>query len=289
MSSLHGGEATDLTGAVTEPLITSRSNPLIKRVRSLSRDRRTRERERAFFCEGIQPVWRAMEAGKRIEVLVASPDLLADSPGERILFDAQQARVRVVRVSAEVFRHLSDREGPSGVAAVIRRDLTRLEDVPLSASALLVVLHETANPGNLGSIIRTADAAGADAVILLGNSADPFSPVAVKASMGSLFALPLVADASVDQFFAWATERAIGVMTTSARASTAYDEASYQPPLALMFGNEGTGLSPELVSRGDSQVRIPMFGTASSLNLSVATGILLFAARHHLGTSTPPR
>lgn len=266
-----------------EKMITSTSNSLVKRLRALMRDRAERESEGRFVCEGIQPVWRAVDAGACIEMLVVAPGLLGGSPGERLLGDAEAAGVPRVLVSDAVFRRVSDREGPSGVAAVVDRSPGRLEQLPVTGASLFVVLHETANPGNLGSIIRTADAAGADGVVLLGRCADPYSPASVKASMGSLFSVPLVLDASLDSFFAWACEHDVSTMTTSARAKVPYDTSPYPTPLAVVLGSEGSGLPAGLLARGDSQVTIPMFGTASSLNLSVAAGVLLFEARRQIG------
>lgn len=259
-------------------LITSSANPLIKRIRALAEPRRRRS-EQAFFCEGGQTVWRAVEAGADIEVLVVAPELIAGSPAERLVAERQAAGLPVAKLSADLFGRLSGRDGPSGIGAVVRGTLGSLEDLEVAADSLLVVLHEVANPGNLGSIIRTADAAGVHGVVLLGSTTDPFAPAAVKASMGSLFSVSVVREVSVDKFFDWARAREVSVLTTSARAENSYLEADYRLPLALVFGSEGEGLSREMLDRGDSSLFVPMVGTASSLNLSVAVGVVVFEAR----------
>jgi len=127
--------------------------------------------------------------------------------------------------------------------------------------------------------MRTADAAGAAGVVLVGAAADPFDPVAVKASMGALFVVPVARAADPADFFAWAGGAEVRVVTTSARARTSFWEASYPRPLALLLGAEGAGLPEDVLAAGDAQVRIPMTGTAESLNLAVAAGLLLYQAR----------
>jgi TrmH family RNA methyltransferase len=257
-----------------DDLITSTANPFVKRVRALAagRDRRSEW----VFCDGVQPVWRAIAAGIEIEALVVSPDLLAGSPGERLVSEQEAAGTRVVRLSEAVYRRISARDGPTGLGAVVRAATTDLSTVPIGADSIYVVLHEVANPGNLGSILRSCDAAGAAAVVLTGTTTDPFSPQAVRASMGSVFALPTARAPDPGAFWSWAAEHDVTVVTTSAHADRSYLETDLPRPVAVVFGNEGTGLAPEMLACGDLSVRIPMVGSASSLNLSVAVGVMLF-------------
>lgn len=259
-------------------LITSAANPLVKRIRGLA-ERKQRRREGVFFVEGLQPVWQAVEAGATIELFVVAPDLLV-SERARELLAAQEARgVRVAHLAASIFTSLSDRDGPTGLGAIVRARLARLEELPVREDAPLVALHRIGNPGNLGTIIRTADATGAGGIILLGETTDPFAPAAVKASMGALFALPIAHTTDPEQFFAWAAERGVAIVTTSARATDEHWGIRYPRPLAILLGSEGDGLPPDLLARGDLRVRIPMAGTARSLNLAVAAGVLLYEIR----------
>jgi TrmH family RNA methyltransferase len=146
---------------------------------------------------------------------------------------------------------------------------------------VFVALHRVGNPGNLGTVLRTADAAGAAGVILLGDTADPFAPAAVKASMGSLFAVPVAVAPDGASFLAWAEQRSVSVFATSGYAERAHWSVSYRPPLALLLGSEGEGLPPDLIAEADEIVRIPMVGTAESLNLAVAAALVLYEARRH--------
>ncbi|HXW44791.1 MAG TPA: RNA methyltransferase [Streptosporangiaceae bacterium] len=266
-------------------VITSAANPLVKRVRLLA-DRKHRRREGAFVVQGIQPVWQAVEAGADVEVLIVAPGLLRH-PGARDLVSAQEAAgVRVARLSDDLFARLGDRDGPSGLAAIVRSASRPLASLRPGPDAVIAVLHQVANPGNLGTIIRTASAAGIAGVVLIGPSADPYDPAAVKASMGALFTVP-VAAASAAEFLQWATAGDVRVVATSGRASVSCWEADLRPPLALLFGSEGAGLPGDLLKAADARVAIPMTGTAESLNLAVAAGILLFEVRRRTGLPPP--
>jgi RNA methyltransferase, TrmH family len=267
-------------GAVTGE-ITSAANPLIKRMRLLA-DRRHRRREGAFVVEGVQPVWQAVEAGADIEVLVVASELLGG--GAAAMVERQElAGTRVARVTGELFARLSGRDGPSGLAAIVRGRAASLAELAVTPGAVFAALHEIGNPGNLGTIIRTADAAGAAGVVLVGQATDPFDPAAVKASMGALFAVPVAQVADTGEFFAWAGGHGVSVVTTSAKAAVSFWEAAYPRPVAILLGAEGTGLPDDVLARGDLQVRIPMVGTAESLNLAVAAGLLLYEAQRSSG------
>ena len=256
-------------------LISSAANPVVKRMRLLG-DRKHRRREGAFVVEGIQPVWQAVEAGADVEVLVVAPDLLGSRTAGMVA--AQEAAgVRVARLTGQLFARVSARDGPSGLAAIVRGRIPGLASLPVTPESVFVALHEIGNPGNLGTIIRTADAAGGSGVVLIGAAADPFDPAAVKASMGALFAVPVARAADPAEFLAWAA--GLTVITTSAKARTSFWEAGYARPLALLLGAEGAGLPDDVLAGGDLQVRIPMTGTAESLNLAVAAGLLLYQAR----------
>ena len=199
-------------------LITSAANPLVKRIRGLA-ERKQRRREGAFFVEGLQPVWQAVEAGATIDTFVVAPELLVSERAQELLAAQEAGGARVAHVAAGIFASLSVRDGPSGLGAIVRARTAQLEELPVREDAPLVALHRIGNPGNLGTIIRTADATGAGGIILLGETTDPFAPAAVKASMGALFALPIAHVADPAHFFAWATERRVAIATTSARAT----------------------------------------------------------------------
>lgn len=261
-------------------VITSAANPLVKRIRSLA-DRRARRRAGAFVVEGVQPVWRAVEAGWELETLVVVPDLLPES-AEGLVAEQESLGVPVARLSAELAGRISERDRPPGLFALVKERTVELRTLPVSADAVFLALHEVGNPGNLGTILRTADAAGATGVILVGDTADQFAPAAVKASMGSLFATPVVRVPDVAGLSAWAGEHGVRLLATSGYAERAHWSLEYPTPCAILLGSEGEGLPGEVLAAVDVQVRIPMVGTAESLNLAVAAALMLYEARRGL-------
>jgi RNA methyltransferase, TrmH family len=277
-----------MNGGGVPSLITSSANPLVKRMRALS-DRKHRRREGAFVVEGIQPVWQAVEAGAEVEALVVAPGLLSSPAAVEMVERQEAAGVRVVRVSSELFARISGRDGPSGLAAVVRGRPIPVGSLAAGPDSLFVALHEIGNPGNLGTIIRTAGAAGAAGVILLGPAADPFDPAAVKASMGALFTVPVGHAAGAEEFFAWAAGAGVTVVTTSASATDSFWDVSYRRPTALLLGAEGPGLPADVLARGHLRVAIPMVGTAESLNLAVAAALLLYEAQRDQLSLSPSR
>lgn len=258
--------------------ISSTSNPLVKRIRALAR-RKEREKEGAFYVDGIQGVWQALDAGAPVETIVLAPDLLTSEAAVERVARAEVEGVRIAHVSADVFRSVSDREHPSGLGAIVRIEPRTLADVELNPDSLVVALEDVGNPGNVGTIVRTADGAGAGPVVLAGASTDPYDPAAVKASMGTIFSVPVHRAGRVDEVLEWARGRDLSIVTTSARATQLFSEARYDLPALLLLGSEGRGLDPETIARGDVQVRIDMAGVATSLNVAVAAGILMYEIR----------
>ena len=269
-------------------MITSAANPLIKRVRALLGQRKHRQAEGAFVVEGIRAVWQALESDAEVEVLVVAPDLLRSDAARELLAHRQRAGLHTVEVSSFVFGGMTEREHPSGLAAIVRMPERGLAELRVGAEALFVALHEAGNPGNLGTILRTIDAVGGDGLIVVGDATDPYHPTSVKASMGALFTVPLVRVHTMEEVLAWCRSGGIGVVTTSAGAWQLHWEARYPRPGLLLMGSEGEGLAPEVLARGDLAVRIPMGGSADSLNLAVATGILLYEAKRPRIEHDPP-
>jgi RNA methyltransferase, TrmH family len=206
---------------------------------------------------------------------VVAPELLTSPFANELLQRERTAGAPVVEVSREVFASLSQKDGPQGLAAVVRQRWASLEEVRLGAPPGWVALVEPADPGNLGTILRTADAVGAAGLMLIGPSADPYDPAALRASMGAAFRVPLLR-CSWEEFAAW--KRAAGAFLLGAADSAPahFQAAAYPQPLVLLMGSERHGLSPEQQALCDQLVSIPMRGRADSLNLAVATGVMLY-------------
>lgn len=257
--------------------ITSTSNPTIKHIRSL-RSRKAREQHGQCFVEGIRLVAEAIATGMQPDILVVAPDLLTSDFAWRLVQEQQHAGVDICETSAAVFRNLSLKEGPQGIGAVLRQRWETLEHINPHTpppSHLWVALDSVQDPGNLGTILRTCDAVGCAGVVLLGSTTDPYDPAAVRGSMGALFAQRL-ARATFEQFIAWKQQHHLYLVGTSDAAATTYRNARYTLPLALLMGSEREGLSSVQQALCDVVVRIPMVGRSDSLNLAVATGVLLY-------------
>ncbi len=255
-------------------IITSFSNPKVKAIRKLE-EKKARQATGLFFIEGLRTVGEAIQTGAPIEALVVAPELLVSEFGQSLLAHPSVRDVEQITVSGEIYQKIAHKQGPQGIGALVRQKWASLNSLPISPEGFWLVLDQIADPGNLGTIMRTADAVGCQGIILLGPSTDPHDPTAVKASMGSLFSLDLVA-ADWEAFNAWRVEHHITLVGTSDSAQTDYQAVAYQPPLALLMGSERHGLPEEMVNACDALVCIPMRGRADSLNLAVATAVVLY-------------
>ncbi|MBA2311727.1 MAG: RNA methyltransferase [Actinobacteria bacterium] len=259
-------------------VITSTSNPLAARVRKL-RARKHRKAEGAFYVEGIRPVRAAIDRAAHIEILIVAETLLTSAEASEVVEAQRAAGAAVADVSGRVFSTLSERDHPSGLGAIVATNARGLEDLEVTPSSLFVGLQSAGNPGNVGAILRTLDAVGGSGLVLIGDGVDAFHPTAVKASMGSVFSVPVARAASDAHSLEWAKRCGLRLVVTSAQAAVQYSSVRYPAPTLLMLGSEGGGLSSTVMKRGELAVRIPMSGSASSLNLAVAAGILLYEIR----------
>ena len=259
-------------------MITSAKNQRIKDIRKLTQ-RKYREASGLCFVEGLQPVLRAMDQGLHIEHLVVAPGLLQSAIAlGRIDEFLSRSGTPCLQVSNEVYASISDRENPVGLAAVVRQRWVELTQLVTGERSLFVALHGVKNPGNLGTIFRTAESFGVDGIILLGNTADPYDLASIKASMGTVFSLPIARELSTESYIEWCRNHNLTVVTTSSKAKHTLDEAPWAYPSVIMFGSEAQGLPAHLLGLGTLQISIPMSGQATSLNLAVAAGIILYAA-----------
>lgn len=259
-----------------KPALTSRNNPQVRQIRAL-RQRKARDESGMFLVEGIRHIGEAVEAGKKIETLCYAPDLLT-SPFAKELVERQRASgTSCLALDAATFASLADKDNPQGLIAVLRKPGGTLSQLTADNFPWGVALVEPQDPGNIGTILRTIDAVGASGLILLDSSADPYHPSAVRASMGALFWRPVM-QTTFAEFIRWAKGLGYTICGTSARGSLDFRSVKHYPsPLILLLGSEREGLSPEQRQACDLLLRLPMHGKATSLNLAVAAGVLLYA------------
>ncbi len=265
---------------MTEP-ITSRANPKIKFLRSLKGKKGSRS-SGFFIVEGIHHVgeaFEAMQAGKDIAFhsLYYSPELLHSEFAQSILRSIVGRGIPCYCLSENVFVSVAEKDNPQGILAVAKKSASRLSDLTPQNFHWGVALVSSQDPGNIGTIMRTIDAVNAGGLILLEGGADPFHSNAVRASMGTLFWRPVV-EATFDEFSQWSRQHRYHVIGTSCHAELDYREGiPYPRPSILLMGSEQKGLTEAQASLCEQMVSMPMKGRASSLNLAVATGVMLYA------------
>jgi TrmH family RNA methyltransferase len=254
------------------PLVTSLSNLSVKQARGL-RQRKARAESGLFLVEGLHHVGEALEAGWQIQSLFYAPDLLESGFGTQLVARAEKEHLHLQPVTRQVMESLAEKDNPQGLLAVVAQRRSGLE--ALEPARSLVALVSPQDPGNVGAILRTMDAAGVDGLCLLDTSVDLYHPGVVRASMGTLFWKP-IAQAAFAEFADWAAGRGFQLIGTSAHAQADYRAFRPREPWALLMGSEQKGLSTEQMAACEVSLSLPMRGRVSSLNLAVATGILLY-------------
>lgn len=256
-------------------MITSHSNPAIVAARKLLQPKE-RKASGAFLAEGLRVIAQAFDSGAMVQQLIYSPELLVSEFGQSLVEKGLALGISTLEVSQAVFTSLARKDTPQGIAAVIgQRWFPLSENAPVN-NELWVALQAVQNPGNLGTILRTCDAVGAKGLLLLDDCTDPYDPAAVKASLGSIFTVPLM-KSRLPEFQNWsANHPEVSVFGSSDKGAEDYTRARYVLPALLLMGSERQGLPAEYLALCRQTVRIPMEGACDSLNLSVAAGIILY-------------
>ena len=261
--------------------LTSPSNPTLKRIRSL-REKKYRRQEGLFLAEGLRIVAEALETGVVPELLVFADDAAAHPLVERLAGVCEAAGGQAIETSRDMLHKLTGKDNPQAVLGVFRQTATQLSGLDRSLAPIWIVAQALRDPGNIGTILRTGDAVGAGGLILLDDGADPFSVEAVRASMGALFTQTVVQTGG-GSFFDWLRDGPGMLVGASLNTATSYREARYTAPTFVLMGNEQSGLPADYEAQCDALVKLPMRGKADSLNVAVATGILVYEVLAQLG------
>ena len=257
-------------------MITSSQNPLVKLVAGLNR-RREREKEGLFLIEGERELQHAVGGGIGLEKVLCCEELLAGNEGLRSLGEVSKLAGEVVEVSAKVFAKVAYRDSAGGVLGVGRIPETRIEELALGAEGLVLVVEGVEKPGNVGALLRTADGAGVDAVMVCGEGVDLYNPNVVRGSLGALFTVRTFG-VTWEQAQGWLKDNRVRVIVSSPGAERDYGEVDYGGRIALVVGSEKAGLSERWLASGGEAVRIPMAGAMDSLNVSCSGAILMYEA-----------
>ena len=271
--------------------ITSKQNPLIKRLRRV----RTGNENHHVFIEGVRLIEDALEAGVHFESVAFTPTLEASERGARLLDRLLHVPCRGAFISQQVLEAIADTESPQGVVAVVSRPHRDVEEMFESSPPLLVIADGLQDPGNLGSIVRTAEAAGASGVLTTRHTVDPFNLKALRASMGSAFRLPVAAHIKPEVLAQVCKERGVRLLATRPQARPliedvanlqtvlTYTDADLTGPLAFVLGREASGLSEGMSTQAEEFLHIPMAAGIESLNVAAAATVLLYEAARQRG------
>jgi TrmH family RNA methyltransferase len=263
------------------PKLTSAQNPKVKSLIHL-RDKKERDATGLFLVEGYRELKRALSGGVQFESLFVAPDLFLGSNEEHLI---RQMKAPVFELPDFLFKKISYRDRPDGLVGVAYQMKSLLNDLQKKSPSLYVVAEAIEKPGNLGTILRSADGTGADGVIVCDRCTDIYNPNVVRASVGTLFTRPVI-EASGDEVIAWLKSRHIQIVAATPSAALHFTQAPLSGDVAIVVGTEQLGLSQKWLDAADIRVKIPMEGVADSLNVAMATTLLLYEALRQRQYST---
>lgn len=254
--------------------ITSSQNPYIKEIKCL-KERKHRENKNKFFIEGIRFVEEALCEDGMIDEIFISDQLTGNKGGKEILDKVYERNYKPLVVSDKLFKEISDTRTPQGILATIKAKQYSMDDI-ITDDNFLIILESIQDPGNLGTIIRTADAVGATGIILSKGCVDLYNPKVLRSTMGSIFHIPFYQSTDLVETLRWLKQKAVKVFAAHLKGSSNCFEVDMRGNVAVVIGNEAKGISDEAAKNADVLVKIPMNGRAESLNASVAAGILMY-------------
>ena len=263
--------------------ITSTANPRVKAASRL-RGRRERDQQGLTLIDGVRETLRAMSGGAVLREVFVLPELLVEPEARALLERLREESVPVLELGRDAFEKLAYGDRLDGVVAVAETPLRTLAELSLPPEPLIAVVEGVEKPGNLGAILRTADGAGVNAVIVAESATDLFNPNIIRASLGAVFALP-VSVASSGEVLTWLRDHDIAIIAARVDGSVDYTEADYSGAVAIALGSEARGLSDAWGELARASVRVPMLGVADSLNVSATAAVLFYEAlRQRRGT-----
>lgn len=262
-------------------IITSPTNPLIKQLRSLDR-KKGRSDSGLFLAEGTRLVTQGLQNGWTADIILVGADAVEREYVRDLLSVAEGSGCRIIQTPTKLLGKVSKKENPQSVIAAFRQKHRSLADLPLKDEGIWIALYEVRDPGNLGTILRTADCASVQGVVLIGTCCDPYSVEAVRASMGSVFDVPFVQTNFAD-FETWRQSERMSIVAASVNGTCQHVEDIYGKRAIILMGNEQAGLPDEVEERCDALALIPMRGGADSLNLAQATAVMTYEAWRQRG------
>lgn len=255
-------------------MITSAQNKLIKEVKALAR-KRERTKTGLFVAEGLRFVKSAIDVNAEIEYILYSESIYRTDEGSQLVKNLESTHKKVMEIDEKLMIELSDTQSPQGIIALVKQPKYTWENI-LKKNGFIIILDRLQDPGNLGTIIRTADAAGADGMILTKGSVDVYNPKVLRSTMGSIFELPVLEGLVWDEIETVLTENNYNLYATALEDSVDYDAPDYKQASALIIGNEANGISSQILDAVKTKVKIPIVGSAESLNAGVAAAVMMY-------------
>lgn len=257
--------------------INSSDNGTIKHVRELKK-KKYRQKYSEYIVEGIRIIRDALASNKKIQYILFDEKLYTVAGGEALLNDLMGNNIKIYEIPNKIYMNLSDTQNPQGIMAILPMEDYDLDHVLDDSKDLFLVLDRVQDPGNLGTIIRTADAAGFSAVILAKGCVDLYNLKTIRSTMGSIFHFPIIQGDETMDIIKKLKSKDIKIVSTSLETEKYYDEVNYNERTAFIIGNEANGVLEEVLECSDELVKIPMMGKAESLNASIAASIMMYEA-----------
>lgn len=256
--------------------ITSNSNSTIKEVKSLNR-RKERWKKQLFIVEGVKIVEECIDNNYPLFYIIYCDDLF-DAQGGMELFKKIQHSDRLINIPVELYKGISDTENPQGILAVSRFNIEPIENIDIEKNPFILLLDKVQDPGNMGTIIRTGDAFGADGIIVTEGCVDIYNPKVVRATMGSIFRVPIYHEGDTVKTVESLRDKGVQILSTSLRESQYIENIDFKESCMFIIGNESKGVSQSLNDLADKLIKIPMIGEAESLNVAIASSIIMYEA-----------
>lgn len=255
-------------------MITSAQNKLIKEVKGLAR-KRERSKTGLFVAEGLRFVQSALDVKAQVEYILYSESIFRTEEGCQLIKSLEATQAKVMEIDDKLMAELSDTQSPQGIIAVVNQPKYTWQDINKDKGFILI-LDRLQDPGNLGTIIRTADAAGADGLVLTKGSVDVYNPKVLRSTMGSIFEMPILEGLEWEEIQSHLSQAGYEVYATALEDSVDYDTPDYKNASALIIGNEANGISSQILDSVDTKVKIPIVGSAESLNAGVAAAVMMY-------------
>lgn len=258
-------------------VISSVSNPIIKNIKGLDKKKKRWDNKR-YLIEGIKLIKESIDFDAEIEYILYSESLLHINNGRDILNLIKNKNIKCIEITEKIKKHISKTENSQGIFAIAKFSNYNIEDILKKDKSFLLILDRIQDPGNMGTIIRTADAFGVDGIIVTEGCVDVYNPKTVRSTMGSLFHIPIIFCENINESINLLKENDIKIMSTSLYKAEALYDIDFNTGFAFVIGNEANGVSENILNKSDVNIKIPMIGDAESLNAAIASSIVMYEA-----------